>query len=124
MVSHIVNTEGIVLSLSEVKEMYCLNINFLDYFTVSSLVKKFIIVNKTEDNFDVLKPCIPFHVKTIINPKKQIRVVLMYKVDFSAHNEVKWGIKLNIEPDELCWKSMYRNCFWMLQCICGFNIEY
>ena len=70
MVSDIVNTKGILLSLSELKEMYCLNINFLNYYTINNLVKKFIIVNKKEDNFDVLKPHIPFHVR-IINPKKQ-----------------------------------------------------
>ena len=34
MVSDTVNTEGILLSLSEVKEMYSLNINVLNYFTV------------------------------------------------------------------------------------------
>ena len=116
MVSDIVNTEGTLLSLSEVKEMYCLNINFLNYLTVSSLVKKFIIVNKKEDSFDVLKPYIPFHVKTIINPKKQIRdEVLMYKEDDSVYNEVKWGIELKIEQDELFWKSIYRSCLWTLQ---------
>ena len=115
MVSDIANTEGILLSLSELKEMYCLNINFLNYFTVSGLVKKFIIVNKKEDSFDVLKPYIPFHVKTIINPKKQIRdEVLMCKENYIAYNEVKWGTELTIEPDELCWKSIYKSCFWTL----------
>ena len=72
MMSDVVNAEGILLSVNELKLMYCLSIHFIYYFIIRALVKM-IAVNKQEDNFDVSKPYIPIYVKTIINPKKQIR---------------------------------------------------
>ena len=116
-VSDMLNENGSVLSLNEMKQVYHSNINFLNYYAISGLVKKFISKNKKGDKLDILKPYIPFHVKTIVNLKKHTRNQFKGNKcnDLLGQNEIKWNRDLNLEQDQLFWKCIYKGCFWSIQ---------
>ena len=116
IVSDILNENGSVLSLNEMKRVYHLNINFLNYYAISGLVKKFISKNKKGDKLDILKPYIPFHVKTYVNLKKDTRNQFNGNKcnDLQGQNEVKWNRELNLEQDQFFWKCIYKSCFWSI----------
>ena len=69
-VSDIIDNKGNVWPLQILKEKYDININFLHYYTVQSLVNNIIVKNKKENNFEIKTPCIPFHMKVVLNHNK------------------------------------------------------
>ena len=55
VIGNIINGEGGVCSLDELRQRYGFHINFLYYITVKKSVKKFIEDNKIDNNFDLIR---------------------------------------------------------------------
>ena len=65
-IDDVIDNNGKVLSVQNLKEKYNFNINFLNYHTVQSFVTKFLTKHKKSDNFTVMTPFVPFHLNILI----------------------------------------------------------
>ena len=117
-VNDIIDNKGNVWPLQILKEKYDLNINFLHYYTVQSLVKKFIVKNKKGNNFEIKTPYIPFHLKAVLKSqqnKKAIYQSLCKGNDTTAWNDIKWNVDLESDVDRTIWKNIYIACFFTIK---------
>ena len=73
IVGDIVNKDGNILPIGELKNKYQLrNIEF-DYYRVRSLVRSFIKKFRQGEQFEICRPCLPTHIKTIFHKSKGSR---------------------------------------------------
>ena len=68
-IGDIVNSEGIVFEIGSLSKIFNFKPNTLNYYTVKSLVTKFIKRNKNGNNFFNTRPYISFHVTILFEPK-------------------------------------------------------
>ena len=117
-VHDIIDTNGNVLPLETLSEKFSLKINFLHYFTVQGLVKKFIAKYKKGDQFDSIKPFVPFHLKNVVKSqqnKKLIYQSLCKSNDIKLSNDIKWNTELGLEIDKTMWKNLNKACFYTIK---------
>ena len=117
-INDIIDTNGNVLSLQNLKEEYRFNINFLHYHTVQTLVKKFITKYKNGDTVRTSTPFVPFHLKPFI--KSQQKKNIIYQVicknyEIKKIEDTKWNIDLGLEICHTTWKNIYRSCFFTIR---------
>ena len=114
VIADIIDEEGNVCSLDKLRQRYGFHINFLNYITVRKSVKKFIGDNKIDNNFQLIRPYIPFHMKALLTSNK-ISKSLYTKFDqintSRVKIETKWSLELNLECTTAMWKLIYKSCF-------------
>ena len=67
IIGDIVNHELSIYSITELEQMYNININFLNYLTINKCVTEFIRKSECENTLNFARPYIPFHLKPIIS---------------------------------------------------------
>ena len=90
VVGDIVNHQGHILTLEEIKTKFHLRTNYLNYFTVRSLVKKYIEKNCTGFNFDFVRPYVPLCIRILLGSgtgSKNIYQVL--QESYTIHQKMK-----------------------------------
>ena len=69
-VADIVDSTGKVMDLHLLKKKYNIRINILNYYTIKKSVNKFVESHKKGENFETIRPFIPFHSETLYNSGK------------------------------------------------------
>ena len=69
-IGDILSEDGDLLELQDIRSKYSININFINYFTIRSLFKRFIQQHKFRADFFFQRPNIPFNMKSYINLQK------------------------------------------------------
>ena len=115
VVGDILKQDGQILTCEEIKTKFRFSPNYLNYFTVRGLVKKFMDQNLTSNRFDFYRPYIPFHIKVLLgsqNGSKNIYQALDQTSSSIFNNELKWNQYL--ESTEITWRSIYKSCFYSI----------
>ena len=118
VVGDIVNAQGHILTLEEIKTKFGLRTNYLNYFTVRSLVRKYIEKNCTGFNFDFVRPHVPLCIRILLGSgtgSKNIYQVLQESCTITSKNEIKWNTYFNIEYSHSLWRTFYKICFYCIQ---------
>ena len=96
-------------SLDKFRRRYGLHINFLNYIIVTKCVKKFIGDNRIDNNFQLIWPYIPFHMKLLLASHKiskgmyikfvQIDTICVeIKTEFATESALHYCyVKLNLQ---------------------------
>ena len=84
IISDIIDNRGNILSHDTLTERYKININILHYYSIKRLVKGFIEKHKKGNNFACTKPCVPSHLKIIMNIMKNKREIYEAISDYEA----------------------------------------
>ena len=117
-VNDIIDTYGNVLSLQTLKDRFKLNINFLHYHTVHTLIKKYISKHKKGENFKILTPYIPHHLKPFIKSQQNKRAIyqsLEKSSKAKINDHTKWEGDLGLEIDNNMWRNIYKACFFTIR---------
>ena len=78
IVGDMININGNILSLLEIKNLKNFPINFLNYFTFKKLVWKSLYTYQQNNVFNFEKPYIPFHIKTLITKEYGHKLVYFH----------------------------------------------
>ena len=92
-VGDIVDSGGKIQSIDQLKNIYGLNVNVLDYYRVKLSVQGLIKKNKFDDNFNYKRPVHPFHLKVLMKSKKGCRDfydVLISDSTKEPNAKIKW----------------------------------
>ena len=97
LISDIVDEQGVVVNLELLKQKFNFNVNFLNYLTIRKCITEFIKNNQSGVNFSCAKPCIPFHIRSLISTVKASKI--FYKAFTECHTtkvkvEQKWNLEL------------------------------
>ena len=88
----IVNSDGSIITHTEMCKMYNLAISVFHYHRVNLLIKSFINKYKTNKNFTMSRPFLTFHVRTIFqspNGSKEFYIIFMqYEADEPICKEI------------------------------------
>ena len=86
--------------------------SWFEYKRIHTAVTRFINANKTENNFKISSPYLPFHLKILFKRNKGSKHFYMLinhtKITFTAKS--KWNNDLNITLSELNWQDIFRIC--------------
>ena len=115
VIGDIVKSDGHLLTLDEIKNRFGFKPNFFNYFTMRSLLKKFIEQNSFSNNFEFHRPYIPLNIRLLVGPQagsKNIYKVFQQSCGIVPNNELKWNQSLdcNVIP----WRPLYKSCFYSI----------
>ena len=125
----IVDNRGVVLELKDIQKKFnFLNVNFLEYHHIKTLVNNFAKKHKNEDMFTYPQP---FILKTVSDlhfnttGTKAIHNKLN-KVNIEKDFQRKWHQDIGITLDTTAWQQKFRICFkqFMILITSGFNTEF
>lgn len=107
LIKDLMNVDGNLLDFNGFVEKYELNINFMEFFSIRTVIETYIKSSGLGfQNSSVMDCQVPFNIKQIVKHQKGCREV--YKVlndkDINSKNKQKWEEDLN---EELDWKSIY-----------------
>ena len=93
VVGDIVNSDGSIIPIEEIKLQYGFSPNFLNYITVRSLVKKFIDTNGNGTIFKLTRPYVPICLRPLLKPcgSRTIYQVFQQNHNTIFQNELKWN---------------------------------
>ena len=114
VIADIIDEEGNVCSLDKLRQRYGFHINFLNYITVRKSVKKIIGDNKIDNNFQLIRPYVPFHMKALLTSNKISKSLYTKFAQINTSRvkiETKWSLELNLECTTAMWKLIYKSCF-------------
>ena len=97
VVGDVIDPEGQLLSMDDMKQKFDMNINFLHYYMVKKIVSEFINHHKTnEKKNEMCRPYIAFHIKFISNNQTSTKSIYLAFSDkeISHTNEIKWNESL------------------------------
>ena len=110
-VADIVDSAGKVMDIESLKIKYHIRINILNYYTIKKLVNKFLEIHKKGDNFEIIRPFIPFHAEILFNPQQGSKKFYLKLTDIKRseqRHEVKWNLSMICNNH---WETIYRVCF-------------
>ena len=111
-VADIVDSTGKVMDLHLLKKKYNIRINILNYYTIKKSVNKFVESHKKGENFEIIRPFIPFHSETLYNSGKGSKTFYTKLIDVKKaqqnHHEIKWNSNLSGTNH---WEDIYKACF-------------
>ena len=116
-VGDVLNEKGNMLQLQEINRKYNMRVNFLNYFTIRTTLRKFILQFINGDEFLADTPNIPFHMHIYIKPLKGGRYLYHILNDCTGDPsdcEQKWCQKLNQDHDINFWKQIYKINFFTI----------
>ena len=93
-------------------------VNVLNYYTIRSLVKKFLDKHCKGTSYEIVRPLIPHHMKVLIGGgtgSKPIYRMLQYNCMSTPNNEMKWNLDLSPGINDNFWKLVYKICFHAIQ---------
>ena len=115
VVGDIIKQDGQILALDEMKTTFGFIVNYLNYFTVRGLVKRFLEQNPMNTTFDYCRPYVPLNIKVLMGSQtgsKNIYRVLQQSGGNMYNNELKWNQSL--EVSDIPWRLVYKSCFYSL----------
>ena len=117
VIGDIINPDGSIISIEEIKHQYGFSPNFLNYITIRTLVKKFIDKTGNGTIYNFPRPHIPVYLRPLLKScgSRTIYQVFQQNHNISSQNEIKWNSDLNMEPDEISWGIRYRICFHSIE---------
>ena len=110
-VADIVDSAGNVMDIESLKIKYHIRINILNYYTIKKLVNKFLEIHKKGDNFEIIRPFIPFHAEILFNSQQGSKKFYSKLTDIKKSeqwHEVKWNLSIIYNNH---WETIYRVCF-------------
>ena len=113
VIGDIIKQDGHVLTFDDIKTTFGFTPNYLNYFTVRGLVKRYIGQNPISGRFHFCRPYIPLYIKVLIGSQtgsRNIYRVFQQNVGNIAKNELKWNQTL--ECTDIPWKLIYKSCFY------------
>ena len=115
-IADILNSDGSVMSQEEISSQFGVSLNFLNYYTIRTLINKVKVKNKLEINCKIDRPFIPYCIKSLISgigSKPIYQLLQDQKVE--PKNEAKWKLDLPLGNDDTIWKLVYKTCFFSIQ---------
>ena len=74
-------------------------------------MNKFLEIHKKGDNFEIIRPFIPFHAEILFNPQQGSKKFYLKLTDIKRseqRHEVKWNLSMICNNH---WETIYRVCF-------------
>lgn len=104
-----------ILSQIEISNRYSIrNINFLEYFRLSGIVKSFIKkqnINIYQQTY--IRPFFPIHIQPFLQCNKGVKnmYLLLNDTTKESNYKEKWTRELDIQYDNNMWRKTFRSCF-------------
>ena len=99
--------EGRFMTLKELKDMYGLRSNFLEYYRILSTIKNTFrqLFGPNVDIFKINNPFIPFHLSLILKDKRGCKSLCYLLASFKEPKSIiRWESKLNVSFLRSEWK--------------------
>ena len=115
VVGDIIDTDGKVMKVEDIKSKYNFNPNILDYYRVKKLMERFINKNKKGGKFETFRPTYPCHLKFLGKPTKGCKQFYQILKDSCTNTplcKLKWN-KVVSPLDNLnnVWVQIFKACF-------------
>ena len=121
LVNDIINTEGNVLSIRDLKNKFNINVNILNYYTIKAKIEIYMSKYRLLGNLTLERPTYPFHFDVLFKVKSGCKNYYHVLNNAAALNdnptcEIKWtnivqNENLDIQIKER-WKQIYKICFY------------
>ena len=128
LVNDIINTEGKILSIRDLKYKFNINVNILNYYTIKAKIELYTSKYRLLGNLTLERPTYPFHLDVLLKAKSGSKNYYHAFNNAEALNdnptcEIKWtnivqNKNLDIEIKER-WKQIYKICFYS---VCDNNV--
>ena len=116
LVGDLIDSNGRVISLENLNEIYRFNPNILEYYRIKALVKTFVETYKIGQFFPYSRPPLPFHMQFLLKANKGCRN--FYKTLGMNCNKLpkctlKWSeiLGIHIEDAKVFWAKVFKACF-------------
>ena len=115
--SDIIDSDGNILTLSEITKLYRIKSNFLEYLRVQRCLKKY-LMDVDISKLVLIGPTIPPFLKIIlceVKGSKQFYNILNVQYD-NCNLKNKWSNILQCTIDKIEWVKIYKLCFKTIHC--------
>ena len=115
-VGDIVNSNGEIITLEEIRNTYHFNPNILHYHSVRQLISKFIKKYKQKQSFSFQRPCYPLCIKPFITSRQGCQAY--YNIFNSKPKpsrpptcKGKWECFVEADDKDETWTHIFKTCF-------------
>ena len=107
----LLNHDGKIKTLDEIKLNFNIKSNFLEYFRIKSCLSRYL--STCDVNMLLPRPFLPPMLKILLSKNKGCRQFynIMHKDVLNLTTRNKWCANLNIDLNENDWKDVYKICF-------------